>query len=72
VCLHIPFFTTCDNSDDINVIKDYIKENNNAILSQLDTFKQTNNDRMVQLISILSMLSKILLNITDSKQKSKS
>jgi hypothetical protein len=55
LCIHIPFFTTCDNSADIQAIKDFISSQNNAVLAQIDSFEQTNNVRMKQLVNNLGV-----------------
>lgn len=59
MCIHIPFFTTCDNSADIDAVKEYMKSQNAGIITEIDAFKATNNARMTQLIQTLSM-SKIM------------
>lgn len=55
MCIHIPFFTTCDNSADIDAVKEYMKSQNAGIITEIDAFKATNNARMTQLVQTLSM-----------------
>jgi len=60
VCLHIPFFTTCDNSADLDKVRDALNASVSEIYSEIDSYKKTDNARAQTLSAVLNTQRKLI------------
>jgi len=59
-CLHIPFFTTCDNSADLGEVKDALQSQVDAAREELDSYKKTNDARENEMAKVLEQQRDLL------------
>jgi len=69
VCLHVPFFTTCDNSADLNSVKTALTAAVDEIHSELDSYEATNNARVNALSSALNTQRNIISSMLSNLQQ---
>jgi len=67
-CLHLEFFTTCDNSGDLDEVKNTLEASVNEIWDELDAYKSTNDARYKALQDSLNTQRNILVELATQGQ----
>eukprot|EP01125_Pyxidicula_operculata_P011693 TRINITY_DN382_c0_g1_i1.p1 TRINITY_DN382_c0_g1~~TRINITY_DN382_c0_g1_i1.p1 ORF type:complete len:980 (-),score=272.25 TRINITY_DN382_c0_g1_i1:188-3127(-) len=68
MCLHIPFFTTCDNSADLDSVKATLQYQVDATRAELDSYKKTNDARANEMTRVLNKQRDLINSIASQTQ----
>lgn len=67
LCVHVPFFTQCDNTADIDQVKTTIGAQNTALRAELDSYKKTNDARDNELTKSLNRQRELIKELNNQQ-----
>jgi hypothetical protein len=63
LCLHVPFFTTCDNSQDLSTVKNALQAQEDAFNTEMDSYEQTNDARANEMAVTLDQQRDLIVEL---------